>query len=107
LLGGQGSNYGLGFIKLDDWGKRDEDSLSVDAITAKLFGAAATIPDANIIFFSPPSVPGFGMSGGFEVNLLDRSGGEFGELDEVNQNFMMAMMKHPEIQYAQSSFNTN
>lgn len=107
LMSGQGSNYGLGFIKLEDWGKREEDSLAIEAITAKLFGIAATIPDANIIFFSPPSVPGFGTSAGFEVNLLDKSGGEFTELDEVNQNFMMAMMKHPEIQYAQSSFNTN
>ena len=40
------------------------------------------------------------------MNLLDRSGGAFTELDEANRDFMMALMKHPEIQYAQSSFNT-
>lgn len=106
LLGGQGSNYGLGFIKLKDWEERGEDSLSVDALTKKLFGIATTIPEANIIFFAPPSIPGFGISSGFEVNLLDRSGGAFTELDEANRDFMMALMKHPEIQYAQSSFNT-
>jgi len=107
LIGGQGSNYGLAFIKLDDWSLREDDSLSVDAITAKLFGVASTIPDANIIFFAPPSVPGFGMSAGFEFNLLDRSGGAFTDLDQVNQDFIMSLMQHPEIQYAQSSFNTN
>jgi HAE1 family hydrophobic/amphiphilic exporter-1 len=107
LIGGQGSNYGLGFIKLDDWSLREDESLSVDAITGKLFGVAATIPGANIIFFAPPSVPGFGMSAGFEFNLLDRSGGEFTDLDKVNQDFIMSLMQHPEIQYAQSSFNTN
>lgn len=107
LIGGQGSNYGLGFIKLDDWSLREDDSLSVDAITGKLFGVAAGIPGANIIFFAPPSVPGFGMSAGFELNLLDRSGGEFTDLDQVNQDFIMSLMQHPEIQYAQSSFNTN
>ncbi|WP_335966244.1 efflux RND transporter permease subunit [Galbibacter sp. PAP.153] len=107
LLGGQGSNYGLGFIKLKDWEERDEDSLSVDALTKRLFGIAATIPEANIIFFAPPSIPGFGISSGFEVNLLDRSGGEFTALDKTNQDFMMALMKHPQIQYAQSSFNTS
>lgn len=106
LLGGQGSNYGLGFIKLKDWEERGEDSLSVDALTKKLFGIATTIPEANIIFFAPPSIPGFGISSGFEVNLLDRSGGAFTELDQANRDFMMALMKHPEIQYAQSSFNT-
>lgn len=107
LIGGQGSNYGLGFIKLDDWSLREDETLSVDAITKNLFGVAATIPGANIIFFAPPSVPGFGMSAGFEFNLLDRSGGAFTDLDQVNQDFIMSLMQHPEIQYAQSSFNTN
>ncbi|MCF8713822.1 efflux RND transporter permease subunit [Joostella atrarenae] len=106
LLGGRGSNYGLGFIKLDDWEKRGEDSLSVDALTKKLFGLAASIPEANIVFFAPPSIPGFGVSSGFEVNLLDKSGGAFTELDQTNRDFMTALMQHPEIQYGQSSFNT-
>src|SRR5690606_18559970 len=97
LIGGQGSNYGLGFIKLDDWKLREDESLSIDAITGKLFGVAATIPGANIIFFAPPSVPGFGTSAGFEFNLLDRSGGEFTDLDQVNQDFIMSLMQHPEI----------
>jgi HAE1 family hydrophobic/amphiphilic exporter-1 len=70
LLNGQGSNYALGFIKLKDWSQREEDSLSADAITGQLFGIASTIPDANIIFFAPPSIPGFSASSGVEVNLL-------------------------------------
>ncbi len=107
LLNGQGSNYALGFIKLEDWSKRGEDSLSADAITGKLFGIAATIPDANIIFFAPPSIPGFSASSGVEVNLLDRSGGNFKDLDQANQEFMQNIMSHPEVQYAQSAFNTN
>ncbi len=105
LISGSGSNYGLGFIKLTDWDDRDDDQ-SVEEITKKLFGIAATIPEANIIFFSPPSIPGFGNSGGFEVNLLDRSGGSFNELNEANQEFIQKLSQRPEIQYAQSSFNT-
>jgi len=107
LISGAGSNYGLGFIKLDNWEERDTDELSIESITGKLFGIAATIPEANIIFFSPPSIPGFGNSSGFEVNLLDRSGSGFNELDEANQEFIRKLSERPEIQYAQSSFNTN
>ena len=106
LLNGQGSNYALGFIKLDDWKERKSDDLSVEAITGKLFGVASTIPEANIIFFSPPSIPGFGASSGVEVNLLDRSSGSFEELDAANKEFIGNLMAHPEVQYAQSSFNT-
>ncbi|MEC8683702.1 MAG: efflux RND transporter permease subunit [Bacteroidota bacterium] len=106
LISGQGSNNALGFIKLNDFSEREEDSLSVDAITAKLFGIAAGYPDANIIFFAPPSIPGFSISSGVEVNLLDRASGSITDLDQANQEFMGNIMAHPEVQYAQSSFNT-
>lgn len=107
LISGAGSNFGFGIIKLDDWDKREDEALSVEAITGKLFGIVSTMPEANIIFFSPPSIRGFGNSAGFEVNLLDKFGGEFTDLDQANKDFTMALMQHPEIQYAQSAFNTN
>src|SRR5690554_5461979 len=107
MISGAGSNYGIGFLKLDPWDERDADSLSADAIIAKMYQVAATIPDANILFFAPPSIPGFGVSSGFEVQVLDRFGGSFTELDETAQEYLRQLMARPEIQYAQSSFNTN
>src|SRR5690606_2085890 len=80
LISGAGSNYGLGFLKLAPWKDRKADSLSADAIIAKMFQAAATIPDANILFFAPPSIPGFGVSSGFELTVLDRMGGSLNEI---------------------------
>ena len=106
IINGAGSNYGFGFAKLKDWGERDEDSLSLQSITGKMFGAVAGIPDAKIIFFARPSVPGFGNSAGVEVNLLDQSGGSFEDLDQVNQEFIGKLTQRPEFQFAQSSFNT-
>lgn len=107
LLNGSGSNYGFGIIKLEDWSERTAPSLSANAITKKLFGIVASINEAKIIFFSPPSIRGFGNSSGFEVNLLDKFGGEFKDLDVANKEFSAALSKHPEIKYAQSSFSTN
>lgn len=107
LISGSGSNYGFGIIKLKDWSEREDESLSVQALTGKLFAIVASVPEANIIFFSPPSIRGFGNSAGFEVNLLDKFGGEFSDLDKANKEFAMALMSHPEIKYAQSSFNTS
>jgi HAE1 family hydrophobic/amphiphilic exporter-1 len=107
LIGGAGSNYALGFVKLDPWSERTEENLSVKAIQAKLFGIGASFVDAQMLFFSPPSIPGFGVSGGFQAKLLDRSGGSFEELDRQTQNYIAALSQRPEIQYAQSSFNTD
>src|SRR5690554_1654898 len=107
IISGSGSNYGIGFIKLDNWSEREDDDRSVEAITGKLFGVAATIPDANILFFQPPSVPGFGISSGFEMKVLDRTGGSFIDLSVATQNYLQELMQRPEIMYAQSSFNTD
>uniref|UniRef100_UPI0030D9FDCB efflux RND transporter permease subunit n=1 Tax=uncultured Planktosalinus sp. TaxID=1810935 RepID=UPI0030D9FDCB len=107
ILNGAGSNFGIGFIKLDNWDERTTDALTVDAITGQLFGAASTIPDAKILFFAPPSVPGFGASAGFEMKVLDRSGGSFNDLSETTQTYLQALSQRPEVLYAQTSFNTN
>ena len=105
LFNGLGSNYGLGIVKLKDWSARRADSLSIDAIKEKLFRIAAGIPEARIVFFTPSSVPGFGISSGAEVNLLDRYGGAFSELDQTNRAFIRSLIKHPGVQYAKSTFN--
>jgi HAE1 family hydrophobic/amphiphilic exporter-1 len=40
------------------------------------------------------------------MNVLDRLGGSFTELDRVTKEFLAQLMQRPEILYAQSSFNT-
>lgn len=106
LLGGAGSNFGLAFITLDDWSRRKADSLSIDAITAKLFATGATIPGARILFFTPPSIQGYGTADGFQFELLDRSGGSFTDLDREAKAFLAKLSGNPVIQYAQTSFST-
>lgn len=106
LLGGAGSNFGLGFIILDDWAKRKADSLSVDAITMNLFRKTASIQGAKMLFFSPPSIQGYGTADGFQLELLDKFGGDFKELDQTARDFIEQLSQRPEIQYVQTSFST-
>jgi len=106
FLGGSGSNNGLAFIRLKPFEDRKGDGQSAEDITKRLFGIAAGVPDAKIVFFQPPSVPGFGASAGFEAVLLDKAGGEYTSLDATTQNFIGQLMQRPEIEFAQTSFNT-
>lgn len=106
LLSGNGSNNGLAFVKLKPFDERKGDGLSSEEITKKLFGLTGKVPDAKVVFFQPPSVPGFGNSAGFEMVLLDRAGGEVGELDNKTNELIGNLMKRPEIEFAQTSFNT-
>jgi HAE1 family hydrophobic/amphiphilic exporter-1 len=108
FMSGQGSNVGQAFIKLKPFKERGHaKGQSIEDITKQLFGLASKYPDAKIIFFSPPSVPGFGSSDGFSAVLLDKSGGDINELNTVTQDFIGALMQRPEIQFASTSFNTN
>lgn len=106
FLSGNGSNNGLAFIRLKPFEERTSDDEKIENITKKLFGMAATVPDAKVVFFQPPSVPGFGSSAGFEAVLLDKSGGDYADLDKVTQEFIGKLIERPEIEFAQTSFNT-
>lgn len=106
FLSGNGSNNGLAFIRLKPFEERTGDDEKIENITKKLFGMAATVPDAKVVFFQPPSVPGFGSSAGFEAVLLDKSGGDYADLDKVTQEFIGKLIERPEIEFAQTSFNT-
>ncbi|HVI47082.1 MAG TPA: efflux RND transporter permease subunit [Chitinophaga sp.] len=98
-----GASYGMGMINLKPW---DERKASVQDIIARLQKLSASVADAGIEFFPPPTVPGFGNSSGFELRLLDRSGnGDLRQTAQTTNNFIEALKKRPEIGSAFTSFD--
>ena len=106
LNGSRGSSKAFGVIKLKNWKDRTEDNDKVKAIVGQLFAKVAGIKDAKILFFTPPTVPGFGSSSGFEMQLQDKSNGTFDALMANTNKFLQALNQRPEIKYAVTSFNT-
>lgn len=105
LISGAGSNYGMIILKLHPWAERAGKQQQVEALVGQLFQKSAVVKDAKVIYFAPPTIQGFGMSGGFEMQLQDQLGGGIAKLDEVKNNFLKALSSRPEIQYASTSFN--
>lgn len=97
-----GASYGMGMINLKDWKERD---ISVNEFIAKLTEKTRGISDAQIEIFAPPTVPGFGNTSGFELRLLDKSGGTINNTDEVTKNFIKELNASPEIQNSFTSFD--
>ncbi len=98
-----GSSYGMGMINLKAWDDRKE---SVTDMIRILKEKTAGIKDADIEFFPPPTVPGFGNSSGFELRLLDRTGkDDLKATGKVMNDFLAALEKTPEVGNAFSSFN--
>ena len=56
------------------------------------------ITQANIDFFEPPSIPGYGAASGFELRLLDKTGkNDYHEMERVSKEFVKELNKRPEI----------
>ena len=95
LTEGTGSNSGTCLINLKDWKDRKE---SAAEIIEELEQKAKEIPGANIEFFQPPSIPGYGAAGGFELRLLDKAGsGDYHKMEKVSNDFVKELQKRPEL----------
>lgn len=95
LTEGTGANSGTCLINLKSW---DERSKSAEEIIKELEEKARNINGANIEYFQPPSVPGYGAAGGFELRLLDKAGsGDYHKMEEVSRDFVKELTRRPEL----------
>ncbi len=75
------SNSAAVFTALDDAAVRAEQGLDADVVLADLRGRLASIVEGFIVVIPPPPVPGIGTGGGFKLQLQDRGGLGFDELN--------------------------
>ncbi|MBP0438295.1 efflux RND transporter permease subunit [Tianweitania sediminis] len=102
-----GSNAGVVFAVLDDFENRKSPELSGDGIAMALNGQFAAIDDAFIAIFSPPPVNGLGTTGGFKLQIEDRSGFGNQVLDEAAKAVIGKAYQTPELAGIFSSFQIN
>jgi len=104
LLSGSGSQYGFVIGRLKHWNEREQ---TVNDVIAEMRKRTSKIKEANISFFSPPVISGFGNTSGFTVNVQDVSSGELSGLEEASQKVQDELFQKPSIQYASSFFQTD
>ena len=100
----EGASFGMGMINLTPWDQREQTAEELMSVYAD---RVAHIKDADIQFFLPPTVPGFGNASGFELRLQDKTAGTFAELDEVAKNFVAKLNADPRLTGVTSGFNPN
>jgi HAE1 family hydrophobic/amphiphilic exporter-1 len=102
LSGSMSTNAGVLFLTLTDWKERDITALEL----AKKLNAAfyMNIPEARVMAFGPPAIPGLGTGAGFTMMLQDKGGNTVEYLSEQAQIFIAAAQQREEIGNVYTTF---
>ena len=104
FMSGMGSSYATIQIKMDPWNKR---KITTNQVAAMLKEKTSHIRDATFIFMGTPTLQGFGLSNGVELQMQDRTGGDINRFFDVTNRFLAAMRGRPEVMMAMTTFNPN
>ena len=94
-FGGRGQNAGIAFVKLKDWGERQDARLHAGPVAGRAMAAFSRIKEAMVFAFVPPAVPELGNATGFELQLQDRGGLGHDQLMAARNQLLMLAAKEP------------
>lgn len=107
MLAGTGENVAMAFLSLDPWDDRKSASLQQSAIVRQLTRKLATIPEASIMIFEMPSIPGLGTTGGLDLKIQSLNDFDYQQLAAAADSSAYRMMSDPSMMVAYSTFKAN
>jgi multidrug efflux pump len=107
LQNGNVPNGAFAIVTLAPWEKRTLPELSTGALLAKLNARFAMIPQANVVVFSPPPIPGVGQVGGLDFRLQARLGQSPEDIMQVARALAAGASQKREIAVASSAFSAD
>ncbi|MBR0705721.1 efflux RND transporter permease subunit [Bradyrhizobium liaoningense] len=97
---GQGQNVGLAFVSLKPFDERKHPGTSAQAVVGRAMGAFMKIRDAMVFAVLPPSIPGFGNAGGFDLYLQDTGGNGHEALIQARNQLLGQLAADPRVAQA-------
>ena len=102
---GSKPNAGLVVLGMKSWDQRTPGE-SVSATVGKMFGIGAQVaPEATVIAFNPPALPGLGSVGGWALQLQDMSGHSDQELYDITNRIVAEANQRPELQGVRTTYS--
>jgi len=101
------ASAGIVFVTLEGFDKRKDPQLSATAIAGRLQQKYNAIPEAFIAIFAPPPVRGLGTTGGFKLQIQDRSDQGYKALDDVVNQVKQKAYMNPALTQVYSNYNVN
>ncbi|NDV79060.1 efflux RND transporter permease subunit [Dysgonomonas sp. 511] len=103
FMAGLNSSYGTIIVKMKPWNDR---KLSTNEVSAILKEKTSDIKEATFFFVATPTLQGFGLGAGVEMQLQDRMGGDINEFNDVAQNILKKLQERNDVVLmAMTNFN--
>lgn len=104
LSGAQKSSAGLCVVSMKPYSERDN---SIQDIIPMIWGLGYGIPDASVMAFQPPPLPGASQTGTLSLYLMNLGGEDVITMGERANAFLNAARQRPEIAMIYTTLNTN
>ena len=91
------TNRGLLFVSLKDFEERNSEALSAPAVIQAAALDYADIKEGLVIPLNPPSIPGLGVTAGFEMWVQQRGSGDYGQLAGYVQQIVAKARQDPRL----------
>ncbi len=103
FMSGMNSSYGTVVVKMKSWNER---KLSTNEVSAILKEKTKDIKDASFFFVATPTLQGFGLGAGVEMQLQDRMGGDINKFYGITQNILQKLKERDDVVLmAMTNFN--
>lgn len=104
FMSGMGSSYATVMIKMDPWDKR---KITTNEVAAMMKQKTDSIKGATFFFMGTPTLQGFGLSSGVELQMQDRTGGDINKFNDIVTEFLNKMNAREEVMMSMTTFNPN
>ncbi len=107
ISGANAPNSGFVIAVLAPWDDREDPSQHVDALVDRVRRELSTLPQAVVLPYNVPPIPGLGTTGGLEMELQDLGGRTPQDLAAALGSMVLSANATPEIGSAFSTFRAD
>ncbi|MFA5505979.1 MAG: multidrug efflux RND transporter permease subunit [Vulcanimicrobiota bacterium] len=107
VTGANGSNQASFICVFTDWSERQTPQTRAGGVIRALYAQFSQLSEGMVFPVNPPPIPGLGTSGGFVLEVEDRSGQTPEELEKAAKGLVAAASQSPELQGLMSPFSND
>jgi hydrophobe/amphiphile efflux-1 (HAE1) family protein len=107
LSGTAGSNNGFMVVVLEPWEDRKTRTLRLGGLMAAAQAKFRAVEGAIVFAFAPPPIDGLGAAGGFQMEVLDKGGAGYDQLQGATANLIQLASSQSKLKGLNSTFRAN